>query len=314
MFTDLSIHKPVKMIEDFILIICLATALNFILAVVTSIALRESSFTAKVNIFDVVDAGFLRIFRNLRKVCKIDTYSVIGVSLKTLIDLAAYYFIFGVDGKKDVKILKEFAQVAIFTSPLLWACRFDLYAKMKRDLAVCLASSYFHGYLEKLGQHLSDSLKESVEPNDVPFPPVRLILIPRNGRIFDNLTDADPKIHFKTNSKSVHISYSGVHRRPYHCSLYEIATCDFKIRCCIEYVSALSVLSEFRDCWGFGLKDMEDIIMIFYKTLVEKLSLDANDACNLHLLLFSGEKGDLVNAIQERVLKDERLLQLVKYN
>ena len=272
-------------------------------------------FATQVNFIELVRIRSIGIVRRFREARMIDKVTLLGVLIKTSLDLIVYHYIFGFNGKRRAEILHGLVEPALLLSPfnLLWARRVGQGdRKFRRDLAVGLASSYFYGYLKQVGQLFSDSIEESQEHNGKSFPPVHWILIPRNGVILHRLYDADQRIRFKANSKSIYIDFSGVHQRPYHFSLYEIAAQDLTICCCLEYASALQVLEEMKDMFGFGPKEVEEIVMTFHETIIQNFHLHGMFEPNLRLLLFSGEKEDIVNAIKEKAKEDPRLMKVVK--
>ena len=260
-------------------------------------------YATQVNFIELVRIRSIGIVRRFRETRRIDKVIILGVLMKTSLDFIVYHSIFGFNGNRRAEIVQELVQLALFLSPfnLLWAQRLDRgNRKFQRDLAAGLASSYFHGYLKQVGKLFGNSIEESQEHNGKSFPLVHWILIPRNGVILHQLCDTDQRIRFKANSKSIYIDFSGVHQRPYHLSLYEIAAGDLTICCCLEYAAALQVLEEMKDTFGFGPKEVEEIVMIFYETIIQNFDLHGKFEPYLQLLLFSGEKENIVNAIKEK--------------
>ena len=268
-------------------------------------------FAAEVCLFNLMRAKFSRIFKQLQESRQIDKIFILGVITMAFIDVLIFHIIYGIDERPQKEVMEKMLPIALFLSPLnlLWArssCRGG--RNFQRDFAMGLACSYFHGYLQKVGPHFEASIKDSQERDGNRFPYIHWILIPKNGVIFDSISKADPRIHFKSNSKSIRLNYSGVHQRPYHFSLYEIIERDFTICCCLEYASALRVLDEMTDAFGFERKEVEEIVMVFYKTVIEYVELEGKVGSHTQFLLFSGDKEDIVDVIKKEARRDGALV------
>ena len=249
----------------------------------------------------------IRSFKQLREARQIDKIFMLGVIIMAFTDVLIFHIIYGIDERPQKEIMEKILPLALFLSPLnlLWARSSCLGGRnFQRDFAMGLASSYFYGYLQKVGPLFETSIMDSQEHNGNRFPLTHWILIPKNGVIFDTISTADPRISFKSNSKSIRLNYSGVHQRPYHFSLYEIVERDFAMSCCLEYASALRVLDEMKDVFGFERKEIEEIVMMFYETIIEYVELEGNVGSYVQFLLFSGYKEDIVNEIKIKAIRD----------
>ena len=311
-YVDLNASKPRRtkivgttMFTDLVVTFFQAAVVNVLLG----------CLMLQVNVLDVVKYGFTGMSSSLQISRKIYRVFTLGVLIKTFIDFTVYNSFLGIGGKGREEIFNDVLKLALLLSPLnlLWTRRCGLASrKFRRDLAVGLASSYIYGYLKKIGPLFSDSIKESQDYFGDRFPSVLLILVPKNGVVLDQLSDADPRIRFKGNSKTIYIDYSGIYQRPYHFSLYEIVTEELTIRCCLEYASALRVLEEMRDMFGFEEKELNEIVMTFYEDVKENLDSYRKLDQQVEFLLFSGEREDMVNAIKEQAERDAGLMHIVK--
>lgn len=239
-----------------------------------------------------------------------------NLAVKILIDLITYYLVFGLyEEKWNVQTLHDLAWTTVILSPLHVLLENDgslQTRSFQRDVALGLACSYFHGYLEKLAPYIVDEITNSVDAvgTRVP-PPTRIILVPKNGIIYDDLSEANGSIRFKLNSKTIRINDCGIYQRPYSFSFYEIDTSDVKIGCWLEYASALRILGEMKSSLGFTQTDLEEMVTMFYEALVRMISLHPIVDLHVQVVLFSGDRRGLVDAIQKGYMEAEkkRLLQ-----
>lgn len=292
------------MFVHVVLAIVQTVTLNFLLGVSNAfnfnalVTKRSSSF---LGLFKLMNDAIFAFLTDARKRMNAISYS--GLAIKALFDVIVYHFIFGFgENVPDEGYLYNIGLITVYSSPLnlFWASRCDIHScEFRQNIALGLANSYFHGYLDKLGQHFDDVIMASHDLYGRAMPLQRIILIPENAVVYDDLVGVDARIRFKVNSRSVRVDYSGTQQRPYHVSMYEIETNDSTMRCCLEYASALRVLKDMAKQFGLEDGELKEMVMLFYDTLLDKLATKPNVGSRMELLLFSGEKYDLVDAIQK---------------
>ena len=184
---------------------------------------------------------------------------------------------------------------------LSWAFELcPLKGTIRGDIASVLFNIYFHEYLKNMALYFSRYIETALPAEEGKMIPVQIILIPKNGEVYDDISEADPQIEFLINSASVFVATQGARKRPFHCSLYQILDKKSESICSLEYPLVLNVLKDFD--FRYHKTQVEQICEEFYDLLSKKIYTSLEAKKQVEVLLFSGQRQDIVDSVKQ-VLK-----------
>lgn len=251
----------------------------------------------------------------IEKVQKRKSFLCISVLAKCMLDLTAYMLFYGMEATINELSQADLATICLFLTPINFIVATSIAqpkGNLNYDIALSFACSYFYGYLKKVSPFFDDCIKASAVPNNnkTIIVPKRLVLIPKNGWIYDNLSEVDSRINFCVNAVPILLNNAGTRQRSYIHSLYKLSSGGTETEkrefiCSLEYATPLRALSDMKKAFPLEQSDIQEISKIFFEILSEKVA-DAPDlgSC-VQLIWFSGEKEEIVDIVLQCIREDE---------
>eukprot|EP00795_Rhopilema_esculentum_P004639 gene4639-20914_t len=222
------------------------------------------------------------------------------ILVKCWLDIAIYGLIASFLKILNDNIFYDLASITMLTSALnlIWASELcPLKGTIRGDIASVLCNIYFHEYLKNMALFFSRSIETALPAAKGQIIPVQIILIPKNGEVYNDLSEADPRIEFLINSASVFVATQGACKRPFHCSLYQILDKKSISICSMEYPYVLNVLKGFD--FRYHKTQAEQICEEFYDLLTKTIYASLEAKRQVKVLLFSGQKQDIVDSVKQ---------------
>ena len=244
------------------------------------------------------------------KVQKRISFLCISVIAKCILDQTAYMLFHGMEVTINEFSRADLAKICLYLSPINFIVATSITqpkGNVNHDIASSFACSYFYGYLKKISPYFDDSIKASAVPsnNKTIIVPKRLVLIPKNGLIYDNPSEADRRIHFCVNAAPILLNNAGTRQRSYIHSLYKISSVKTDFVCSLEYATPLRALRDMKKAFRFEHSDIQEISEIFYEILSEKIADDPDIESCVQLVWLSGEKDEIVDVVLKCLKEDE---------
>ena len=244
------------------------------------------------------------------KVQKRISFLSISVIAKCILDLTAYMLFYGMEVTINEFSQADLATTCLCLSPINFIVATSIAqpkGNVNHDIASSFACSYFYGYLKKISPYFDDSIKASAVPSNkrTIIIPKCLVLIPKNGLIYDNPSEADRRIHFCVNAAPILLDNAGTRQRSYIHSLYKISSAKTEFVCSLEYATPLRALQDMKRAFRFEHSDIQEISKIFYEILSEKVADDPDIESCVQLVWFSGEKDEIFDVVLNCLQEDE---------